>query len=79
MKKTVGFDFRAALDVELHDLSQPLASLQCRLEIGRIIGGEEALLEAVDGGLLDLRRLCDALQRMRELAALPATGTEFAA
>ena len=57
------------LDDELHDLSQPLASLQCRLEIGLILGDKDALLDAVNGGLEDLRRITTVLGRMRKLVA----------
>lgn len=59
----------AVMDRELHDLAQPMASLQCRLEIGLILGGEEALVEAVNGALEDLRRLTAALGRMRQIIA----------
>ena len=60
--------FQKSLDQELHDLCQPLASLQCRLEIGRMLDNEVALREAVDGGLEDLQRLHTVLQRIRALA-----------
>ena len=46
-----------------------MARLECRLEIGRLVGGEEALGEAVDGGLEDLQRLSAALQRLRMLVS----------
>ena len=73
---TVGeAQLRQVLDQELHDLSQPMASLQCRLEIGSILGGEEALREAVDGGLEDLQRLSTALQRMRVLISVATDET----
>lgn len=54
------------LERELHDLCQPVTSLQCRLELGRMTGGEEALLEAVDGALEDSARVFAAIARMRE-------------
>ena len=57
------------LDRELHDLSQPMASLQCRLEIGLILGDAEALLDAATGSLDDLRRMTVALNRMRKIVA----------
>ncbi len=69
MRTLVETDLKSALGKQLHDLSQPLASLQCRLEIGKLVGGEEALLEAVSGGLDDLHRLCAALTRMRQLVS----------
>ena len=55
------------LDQELHDLAQPIASFQCRLEIGLILGGEDALKEAATGGLEDLRCIISALSRMRRV------------
>ena len=61
------FDMKAAFDRELHDLAQPIASCQCRLEIGLILGGEEALNEAATGGLEDLGRIIAARTRMRRL------------
>lgn len=54
------------LERELHDLCQPVTSLQCRLELGRLCGGEEALLEAADGALEDATRIFEAVGRMRE-------------
>jgi signal transduction histidine kinase len=51
---------------DLHELCQPLTALQCRLEIGRMMGNEEALLEAVDGGLEETRRMFEVIDRMRE-------------
>lgn len=53
------------LERELHDLSQPVTSLQCRLELGKMIGGEEALLEAADGALEDASRIFAAVARIR--------------
>lgn len=49
----------------LHAFAQPLASLQCRLEIGQIIGDQDALREAVEGGLEDVCRLSVILDEMR--------------
>ena len=63
-------EFQKAIHQELHDICQPMASLQCRLEVGRLLGGEEALAEAVDGGLEDLQRLSAALRKMRVLVSV---------
>lgn len=61
------------LERELHDLCQPLTALQCRLELGKVIGGEAALLEAADGALEDSARVFAGVARMRErLLALDA-------
>ena len=51
---------------DLHELCQPLTALQCRLEIGRMMGNEEALLEAVDGSLEETRRMFEVVDRMRQ-------------
>jgi hypothetical protein len=51
---------------ELHDLCQPLTALQCRLEIGGMLGHAAALEEAVNGGLEETRRMFDVIARMRQ-------------
>jgi len=53
-------------NVELHDLCQPLTALQCRLEMGRMIGGSEAFEEAVNGGLEETRRMFAVIAHMRQ-------------
>jgi len=53
-------------NVELHDLCQPLTALQCRLEMGRIVGGAEAFEEAVNGGLEETRRMFAVIGHMRQ-------------
>jgi hypothetical protein len=54
------------MHAELHDLCQPLTVLQCRLEIGRMLGHEGALQEAIDGGLEETRRMFEVIARMRQ-------------
>ncbi len=54
-----------ALDQELHDSSQPLSRLQCRLEIALLSGGETALLEAVEGALKDVQLIVAGFNRLR--------------
>jgi hypothetical protein len=49
---------------DLHALCQPLTALQCVLELGRM-GGSTDLLEAVDGGLAEARRMFAVVSRMR--------------
>jgi len=53
-------------NVELHDLCQPLTALQCRLEVGRMLGGTEAFEEAVNGGLEETRRMFKIIGHMRQ-------------
>jgi hypothetical protein len=50
----------------LHDLCQPVTSLQCRLELGKMAGDREGLLEAVNGGLLETRRIFEDIERFRQ-------------
>lgn len=54
------------IEQDLHDLCQPLTSLQCRLELAQMIGNPVSLREAVDAGLEDTRRLFAGVSAMRE-------------
>jgi len=54
-----------AMHRDLHDLCQPLTALQCRLELGRMSGGDAYLREALDGGLQETRRIFAIVARMR--------------
>jgi hypothetical protein len=58
----------------LHDLCQPLTTLQCRLEVAGVVGTMEAYQEAVDAGLAECSRLVESVASMREIlrAARPA-------
>jgi hypothetical protein len=56
---------RQQMHSDLHDLCQPLTALQFKLEITRIVGGPEALQQAIDGSLEETRRLFDAIDTMR--------------
>ena len=51
----------------LHELCQPLTTLQCRLELAGVIGTAEAYREAVDMGLAECSRLVLAVGSMREI------------
>jgi hypothetical protein len=53
-------------NLELHDLCQPLTALQCRLEMGRMLGHPAALEEAVKGGLEETRRMFHIIAHMRQ-------------
>jgi len=59
----------------LHDLCQPLTTLQCRLEMAGIVGTPEAYREAVDLGLTECARLVDAVGSMREIVRSEARET----
>ena len=64
------------IDRELHDLSQPLTSLMCQLELGKMMGDAESMAVAVDGALLECRRLFDGFAAMRNRLAGRAGETE---
>ena len=51
----------------LHDLCQPLTTLQCRLEIAEVVGTEQGYREAVSLGLKECSRMIDAVAVMREV------------
>ena len=55
------------LEKELHDMAQPLTSLQCRLELGKMLADEASLSEAVEGALLELGRVNESFSRLREV------------
>lgn len=56
---------RALFEREWHDLSQPLTTLQCRLELAQILGDEQSMREAVCEGLEDCTRVFAAIRAMR--------------
>ncbi len=59
------------LDRELHDLSQPLSRLQCRLELALLSGVESNPLEVFIGALEDVRDCNDRFHQLRmRIAAL---------
>jgi hypothetical protein len=50
---------------EMHDLCQPLTSLQCRLELAQMMGDCESLKQAVDGALEDTQRMFAGIAAIR--------------
>ena len=54
------------MHIELHDLCQPLTALQCQLEVGRMLGHDTALKEAVEGALHETQRMFDIVARIRD-------------
>jgi len=60
-----GADELQRLSRALHDLCQPLTTLQCRLEMAGVVGTAAAYREAVEHGLDECGRLIDAVDRMR--------------
>ena len=59
------------ISAALHDLCQPLTTLQCRLEVAEVTGTPEAHRQAVTSGLVECARMVAAVKSMRE--ALRAT------
>jgi hypothetical protein len=57
------------IDKELHDLCQPLTNASCYLELGQMGDDAETLRTAVDGALLECRRMFESVTRMRERLA----------
>ena len=51
----------------LHDLCQPLTTLQCRLEMAQQIATPQAYRDAVDAGMIECARLSAAVNSMREV------------
>jgi hypothetical protein len=56
----------AAMERALHDLCQPLTTLQCRLELAQMCVDASSLHEAVTGALEDTERLFAGITVMRE-------------
>ena len=50
----------------LHDLCQPLTTLQCWLELAELLGTIEAYREAAAAGLAECSRLVEIVGSMRE-------------
>jgi hypothetical protein len=54
------------VSMALHDLCQPLTTLQCRLEMAQMMDTPEDYREAVRSGLAECVRLSAAVASMRE-------------
>jgi hypothetical protein len=55
----------SAFEKDLHDLCQPLTTLQCRLEYAQMLDDEVSLREAVEGGLMECQRMMASIEVMR--------------
>jgi len=62
-----GKNNRKLLSAAVHDLCQPLTTLQCRLELATLTSTTEAYREAVVDGLTECRRLVEAVEAIREI------------
>jgi signal transduction histidine kinase len=60
-------DYVSQMGKVLHDLCQPLTTLQCRLEMATLAGTDQDYREAVDLGLAECARLAEAVGSMREI------------
>lgn len=56
----------------LHDLCQPMTTLQCRLEMAQMLGTAESYREAVELGLADCARLSEAVGSLRAIVRAAA-------
>lgn len=55
------------MDDALHGLCQPLTVLQCRLAMGELIGGQDAMRAAIAEALAECTRVNLAVGLMREM------------
>ena len=55
------------LSAELHELCQPLTTLQCRLEMATLSDTLEAYREAMENGLAECRRMAESVETMRQI------------
>lgn len=55
------------MDDALHGLCQPLTVLQCRLAMGELIGGPDAMRDAIAEALVECARVNLAVSLMREM------------
>lgn len=55
------------MDDALHGLCQPLTVLQCRLAMGELIGGQDAMRAAIAEALVECARVNLAVGLMREM------------
>ncbi|WP_348268686.1 hypothetical protein P8936_05535 [Edaphobacter paludis] len=55
----------ARMDDALHELCQPLTVLQCRLAMGELIGGPDAMRNAIAEALVQCTRVNLAVELMR--------------
>jgi hypothetical protein len=68
----------ARISAALHDLCQPLTTLQCRLEMAELVDTSAGYQDAVKMGLRECLRLSAAVGLMRSAvrAAMPQAGDD---
>ena len=62
-----GEDGMERIGKALHDLCQPLTTLQCRLELAGVIGTDQSYREAVRLAQVECERLAESVGSMREI------------
>jgi hypothetical protein len=67
MQQTNQTDLVHRIDGALHGLCQPLTVLQCRLAMGEMIGGPDAMREAIREALLECERINGTIGAMRTM------------
>ena len=55
------------IGIALHDLCQPLTTIQCRLELAGMVGTTQDYREAIALGLRECARLAQSVETMREV------------
>ena len=55
------------LSAGVHDLCQPLTTLQCRLELATLTRTPDSYREAVEDGLIECRRMVEAIELIRQI------------
>jgi signal transduction histidine kinase len=60
-------EFFHQMDMALHNLSQPLTVLQCRLAVGELSGEPGAMREAIHEALRECTRLNGTVNTMRSI------------
>jgi hypothetical protein len=63
----LGTQEKKLLSGALHDMCQPLTTLQCRLEMATLTDSVEAYREAAQMGMAECRRMAESVCRMREI------------
>jgi len=58
---------RKHLSGTLHDLCQPMTTLQCRLEMAILSDSPEAYREAAKSGIIECRRMVGMVKLLREI------------
>jgi signal transduction histidine kinase len=66
-ERRLGAQQRKQLGDALHDLCQPLTTLQCRLEMASLTNTIEAYHEAAEAGMAECGRLAESVELMRAI------------